>query len=140
MDTEHRDRNIQVGVIEVGVREPCVPEVARLVTQNLELDGLRAKAVFAQHLLASGQAVPGGLVLVEQVTAQQNKVDLLLLGDLERLLKGHVRVHAPLRVLFHEAQVVVRGHQDFQDVGGVARVDLVQVPSDGAVAVVRLGR
>jgi len=112
-----------------------VAEVTLLVADYVEFDWFSAEAVLPEHALAFGEAVPGWFVLVEQVAAEKDEVDLFLLGDFESFFEGDKRVRTAFRVFLHEAEVVVCGDEDLEDVAGVPGVDLVDTAADRIIGI-----
>ena len=47
-----------------------------LVTQHPEADGLGLQAVLAEHIHGPDNCCPAGLVVMEQVSSQEDEVDL----------------------------------------------------------------
>jgi hypothetical protein len=52
---------------------------------------------------------PGGLILVEKITSQQDRINIIGTGQLEGFLKGIKRIIASDRILFIIAQMIISG-------------------------------
>lgn len=86
-------------------------KVFTAVTQHLQLAWLVAITVLAQtpHDLVHG--LPRGLVLMEQITGQENHVDIPSLGQLHDFVEGLPAIVATNRVALIIADMIVSGHE-----------------------------
>lgn len=82
------------------------------VAQKFKGNRLVAKSVLSQQSDGLVQACTTWAVLVKQVTGKQDKVDLLLTGNLQNLLERVDGVLATDGILFRIADVIVSGEQD----------------------------
>lgn len=89
-----------------------VLEIERLVADDLEGDGAVVEAVAAENLDGLDERGARGLVLVEEVAAEEDEVDAVALGDGANLLEGVEGVVAAHLILLHVTEVAVRRHQN----------------------------
>ena len=90
--------------------EACSPvgKVGGLVAEDLEADGVTVQAVLSQDLDGPIQARLRRLVVMKQVSSQEDKVNLHLLCNLEDLLKSDKGVVLPHLVLLPDTLQVHR--------------------------------
>lgn len=51
-------------------------KILALITEHAEADGLGLQAVLAEHIHGPDNCCPAGLVVMEQVSSQEDKVNL----------------------------------------------------------------
>lgn len=81
------------------------------IQSDRDLDVLPTEDVVAEGVEAAKEALLGRVDLIEQIPAQQQEINVLLLGLLQQLLKGIERVILPDWVFLLVAEMDIGGHQ-----------------------------
>ena len=98
-------------------RQILVHVVRILVQVGVEFDVLIAKHSLIEHLLQLEEGLTRRLMLVEQVAAKQEEVQIRRrLGDLQNLMEGQETIIAAHFIILFVAQMVVGRDQDIKDV------------------------
>lgn len=111
MDRKHRDRDIDMLVLVVGMVE-CSLEILTRITQHLQLTRLVPKAIHPQASHNLIQALPARHVLMEEISAVQHHVNVVLLSELHDLVERLPAVVATDVVAFVVPDMAVRCDQD----------------------------
>jgi hypothetical protein len=107
VDREHGDGDVDVGILVVDMGEGALEDFGG-IAQKLELAGFHAKAVLSQRAHDLVHGLSRWLVVVEEVAAEQDHVDILSAGELHDLVKGAPAVILANGISLLKADMVIR--------------------------------
>lgn len=110
MDREDWNGDVDVGVLVVDAVGWCTENLLR-ITQKLQLTGLHAQTVFPQRLYDLIHGFSRWLIVMEEVAAKKNHVNVLGFRYLHDLIEGPPAIIFPDWIPLCIAHMIVGRHQ-----------------------------